>query len=94
MKFGGNVNHMQYRTVPSPTLSGGSYTYGTLSGFQQNGKLNVYNTKTPSITFAVQLAPYTYPANNVTYSGSDERGMRLTLMGGYAQDDWRVKRAI
>jgi hypothetical protein len=90
MKFGGNVNRMQYNSS-QPNLSGGSYTYGTLSGFQQNGKVNAYNTKTPSITFAVQLAPYTYPANNVTYSGSDERGMRLTLMGGYAQDDWRVK---
>jgi Carboxypeptidase regulatory-like domain/TonB-dependent Receptor Plug Domain len=90
LKFGGNVNRMQYNSS-QPNLSGGSYTFGTLSGFQQNGKVNAYNTKTPSITFAVQLAPYTYPANNVTYSGSDERGMRLTLMGGYAQDDWRIK---
>jgi hypothetical protein len=90
LKFGGNINRMQYNSS-QPNLSGGSYTFGTLSGFQQNGRVNAYNTKTPSITFAVQLAPYTYPVNNVTYSGSDERGMRLTLMGGYAQDDWRIK---
>jgi Carboxypeptidase regulatory-like domain/TonB-dependent Receptor Plug Domain len=93
-KFGGNVNRMQYNSS-QPNLSGGSYTWGTLSGFQQNGKVNAYNTKTPSVTFAVQLAPYTWSTavggNGNTYSGSDERGMRLTLMGGYAQDDWRIK---
>jgi Carboxypeptidase regulatory-like domain/TonB-dependent Receptor Plug Domain len=93
-KFGGNVNRMQYNSS-QPNLSGGSYTFGTLSGFQQNGNVNAYNAKTPSITFAAQLAPYTWSTavggNGQVYSGSDERGMRLTLMGAFAQDDWRIK---
>jgi len=96
MKFGVNFNRMQYNSS-QPNLSGGSYTYGTLSGFQQNGKVNAYNTTTPSITFAVQLAPYTYAktpstpgGTGLTYSGSDERGMREALIGMYAQDDWRL----
>jgi len=91
MKFGVNFNRMQYNSS-QPNLSGGSYTFGTLSGFQSNGKTQ------PSVTFAAQLAPYTYTqtaatpgGNGITYSGSDERGLRMALIGMYAQDDWRLK---
>lgn len=94
MKFGANFNRMQYNSS-QPNFSGGSYTWGSLSGFQQSGAVNQYNTQTPSVTFSTQLAPFTWTAaeggNGQTYSGSDERGMRLSLIGMYAQDDWRLR---
>ncbi len=94
MKFGANFSRMQYNSS-QPNFSGGSYTWGSLSGFQQNGAVNAHNPQTPSITFSTQLQPFTWTAaeggNGQTYSGSDERGMRLSLIGMYAQDDWRIK---
>ncbi|MDP9037705.1 MAG: TonB-dependent receptor [Acidobacteriota bacterium] len=94
MKFGANFNRMQYNSS-QPNFSGGSYTWGSLSGFQQNGAVNAYNAQTPSVTFSTQLAPFTWTAaeggNGQTYPGSDERGMRLSLIGMYAQDDWRLR---
>jgi hypothetical protein len=94
MKFGANLNRMQYNSS-QPNFSGGSYTWGSIAGFGQNGAVDAYNTAHPSVTLSTQLAPFTWtPAeggNGQTYSGSDERGMRLTLVGMYAQDDWRLK---
>jgi hypothetical protein len=66
-----------------------------LSGFQQSGLVNAYNPKTPSLTFSTQLAPFIWSTaqggNGQSYSGSDERGMRLSLFGMYAQDDWKIR---
>lgn len=74
MKFGMNVDRMQYNTS-QPNLTGGSYTYGSLPGLITNGLQGT----NPSITFAANLV-----------GTDTSRGLRETYYGGYFQDDWRM----
>ena len=74
LKFGVNAERMRYNSS-QPNLSGGSWSYGSLNGFITNGLQGA----NPSITFSA------------TFLGTnDERGMRQSIYGGYAQDDWKA----
>ena len=74
LKFGFNDERMRYNSS-QPNLTGGSWSYGSLPGFITNGLQGT----NPAITFGA------------TFVGSnDERGMRQSIIGGYAQDDWKA----
>jgi hypothetical protein len=78
LKLGVNFDRMQYNSS-QPNLTGGSFSYGSLQGFITNGLQGT----NPSLTFAATLA-----------GTNDERGMRQSLVGGYIQDDWRVRKDL
>ena len=74
LKFGVNAERMRYNSS-QPNLTGGSWSYGSLPGFITNGLQGT----NPAITFSA------------TFLGTDdERGMRQSIIGGYAQDDWKA----
>jgi hypothetical protein len=96
MKFGANVNRMQYNNIGT-NLQGGSFTItSALSTFMQDGASNAYNTSgSMAGTYGSTLNYYAYPnvVGAPVYVGTYEenlRGFRQTLIGMYAQDAWKV----
>jgi hypothetical protein len=78
IKLGVNADRMQYNTS-QPNLTGGQFSFGSLPGFITNGLQNT----NPAITFAATFL-----------DSNDERGMRETMLGGYIQDDWRIRKNL
>ena len=95
MKFGANVNRMQYNNIGT-NLLGGSFTVtSSLISFLQDGNHTNGNTSSIAGTYGSTLNAYAFPdvAGAPTYVGTyDEnlRAYRQTLIGMFAQDSWKM----
>jgi hypothetical protein len=96
MKFGGNINRMEYNNIGT-NLIGGSYTItGSLISFLQNGEKTNGNTASLAGTVGAGLNTFAFPYNvagSPTYlNGYDQelRAYRQTLFGMFAQDSWKA----
>lgn len=95
LKFGGNVNRMQYNNIGT-NLLGGSFTVtSSLISFLQNGNQTNGNTSNIAGTYGSTLNSFVYPdtTGSKTYIGTREaniRNYRQTLYGMFAQDSWKM----
>ncbi len=95
MKFGANVNRMQYNNIGT-NLLGGSFTVtSSLISFLQNGNLTKGNTSSIAGTYGSTLNSFAYPnkASAPVYVGNNDtnlRNYRQTMIGMFAQDSWRM----